>query len=131
MKKTNKYLLTLLLGMTLASCGGNNASNTTKVEFDTSKNITVYTRDTDSGTRDGFFTKIGLKDAVKSNEPLVKGAVKTNGNGDMVLKVKNDEYGISYISLSSLEESSLTRLKYEGVEPNEDNVLKRSRNWYK
>ena len=41
----------------------------------------------------------------------------------MVLKVKNDEYGIGYISLSSLEESSLTGLKYEGVEPNEDNVL--------
>ena len=123
MKKTNKYLLTLLLGMTLASCGGNNTSNSSKVEFDTSKNITVYTRDTDSGTRDGFFTKIGLKDAVKSNEPLVKGAVETNGNGDMVLKVKNDEYGIGYISLSSLEESSLTGLKYEGVEPNEDNVL--------
>lgn len=123
MKKTNKYLLTLLLGMTLASCGGNNTSNSSKVEFDTSKNITVYTRDTDSGTRDGFFTKIGLKDAVKSNEPLVNGAVETNGNGDMVLKVKNDEYGIGYISLSSLEESSLTGLKYEGVEPNEDNVL--------
>jgi len=123
MKKTNKYLLTLLLGMTLASCGSNNTSNSSKVEFDTSKNITVYTRDTDSGTRDGFFTKIGLKDAVKSNEPLVKGAVETNGNGDMVLKVKNDEYGIGYISLSSLEESSLTGLKYEGVEPNEDNVL--------
>lgn len=123
MKKTNKYLLTLLLGMTLASCGGNNTSNSSKVEFDTSKSITVYTRDTDSGTRDGFFTKIGLKDAVKSNEPLVKGAVETNGNGDMVLKVKNDEYGIGYISLSSLEESSLTGLKYEGVEPNEDNVL--------
>lgn len=124
MKKTNKYLLTLLLGMTLALCGGNNTSNSSKVEFDTSKNIAVY-------TRDGFFTKIGLKDAVKSNEPLVKGAVETNGNGDMVLKVKNDEYGISYISLSSLEESSLTGLKYEGVESNEDNVLKRSRNWYK
>ena len=123
MKKTNKYLLTLLLGMTLASCGGNNTFNSSKVEFDTSKNITVYTRDTDSGTRDGFFTKIVLKDAVKSNEPLVKGAVETNGNGDMVLKVKNDEYGIGYISLSSLEESSLTGLKYEGVEPNEDNVL--------
>lgn len=110
--------------MTLASCGGNNTSNSSKVEFDTSKNIAVY-------THDGFFTKIGLKDAVKSNEPLVKGAVETNGNGDMVLKVKNDEYGIGYISLSSLEESSLTGLKYEGVEPNEDNVLKRSRNWYK
>ena len=44
----------------------------------------------------------------------------------MVLKIKNDEYSIGYISLSSLEESSLNGLKYDGVEPTEENVLSKS-----
>ena len=40
---------------------------------ETDHKITVYTRDTSSGTRDGFFTAIGFKDAVKENTELVEG----------------------------------------------------------
>lgn len=131
MKKLQKGLFILMLGLTFTACGNTTSSlestgSSNQVTFDVSKNIKVYTRDTDSGTRDGFFTKIGLKNNVKSNEGLVNDIVTTSGNGDMVLKIKNDEYSIGYISLSSLEESSLNGLKYDGVEPTEENVLSKS-----
>ena len=131
MKKIQKGLFILMLGLTFTACGNTTSSlestgSSNQVAFDVLKNIKVYTRDTDSGTRDGFFTKIGLKNNVKSNEGLVTDIVTTSGNGDMVLKIKNDEYSIGYISLSSLEESSLNGLKYDGVEPTEENVLSKS-----
>lgn len=91
--------------------------------FDTSKNIIPYTRDTTSGTRDGFFTGIGFGDAKADNAPLVAGFVEVTDNGDMIAKVKADEYGVGYISLASYADSGLKGLKYEGVEPTEANVL--------
>ncbi len=85
--------------------------------------ITVYTRDTTSGTRDGFFTGIGFKEAATDNAPLVAGFVEVTGNGDMIAKIKADEYGVGYISLASYADSGLKGLKYEGVDPSEANVL--------
>ena len=41
----------------------------------------------------------------------------------MVESIKNDEYGIGYISLSSLKDSGLKGLIYEGIAPTEENVL--------
>ena len=43
--------------------GGNNNDNT----FDVNAAIQVYSRDTTSGTRDGFFTNIGYEDAIKDD----------------------------------------------------------------
>ena len=117
MKKLFKGLLisglaaTALVGVT--SCGENKEE---------SHAIKVYTRDTESGTRDGFFTGIGFADAVKDNTVLAKGHIEVAGNGDMITQVKNDEYSIGYISLSTLD-SSLKGLSYEGVAPTEANVI--------
>ena len=85
-------------------------------------NIKVYTRDTTSGTRDGFFSVIGFKDAVSDNTVLVDGYLEADGNGQMITMVKGDEWGIGYISLSSYADSGLTGLNYDGVEPTEVNV---------
>ncbi len=138
---TNKIIKTLSLGLAslsiglaLTSCGNNNEStsdsntgssqpSSSVSNFDTSKKITAYTRDTTSGTRDGFFTKIGMSSQKASNEGLVSGYVEVSSNGDMVNSIKNDEYGIGYISLSSLEGSGLNGLNYNNVEPTEANVL--------
>lgn len=103
--------------------GGNQNGGNQTVDFDSSKNIYTYTRDTESGTRDGFFTAIGLKDADSDNAPLKGHPVEVTGNDDMITKVKNDTYGIGYISLASYEDSGLTGLVYEGVNPNEENVI--------
>lgn len=86
--------------------------------------IVAYTRDTSSGTRDGFFTTIGYKDAIKDNTKLVSGYVEYSSNQEIVTAVGNDEYGIGYISLASLADSAkLKALKYEGVEASEASVL--------
>jgi len=112
---TALFTLALLSGLLVAASGCTN--NTTGA------NITVYTRDTTSGTRDGFFTKIGFSEAKEDNSYLVDGYVEVDGNGSMIAAIKNDEYGIGYISLSTLSSSGVKGLTYEGIEPTEANVL--------
>lgn len=93
-------------------------------KFDATSGIKLYTRDTTSGTRDGFFTGIGLSDAKDDNKPLKTDGLGTvESNGDMINSIKNDIYGIGYISMSSLEGSGVKGLYYENVEPTEENVL--------
>ena len=119
MKLKKKSLCTiacLALGV-LASCSTNAST-----EFDTTKTITRYSRDTTSGTRDGFFTAIGYSEA-KEDDTKIPGFVKADDNGNMISLVKNDEYGIGYISLASLADSGLTGVKFEGVVPSEEAVV--------
>jgi phosphate transport system substrate-binding protein len=106
-----------LIGVLLVGCGNSATS------FNEESNIMVYTRDTTSGTRDGFFTTIGFKDAVSDNGVLVSGVVEVAGNGEMISAIKNDVYGIGYIALATLSSSTLKGLNYEGIEPTEDNVI--------
>jgi phosphate transport system substrate-binding protein len=113
MKKNILIFILFIFVSILAGCGS-------KLE---NPEIKVYTRDTTSGTRDGFFSTINFKDAVADNTALVKGYVEVTGNGDMINLIKNDEYGIGYISLSSLENSGLKGLVYNAIDPTEENVL--------
>lgn len=117
MKKGITLLALVGASLMFVSCGN---SNNSQIEVPT---IKVYTRNTTSGTRDGFFTTIGFSTAKEDNEALVKGYIEVSENGDMINAVKNDEYGIGYISLSSLDNSGLKGLSYEGVTPSEANVL--------
>lgn len=110
----------LAIGL-LASCGKTTDSGAN--EFDTTKVVKKYTRDTTSGTRDGFFTKIDLKDAISDDSKLAKGFIVASSNGDMISKIKNDEYGIGYISLASVADSGLKGLKFEGITPTEEAVV--------
>lgn len=123
-----KLLLTLvgfgaLFG--LASCNDNpNDTTSTGSEFDSSKKITVYTRDRESGTRDGFFTAIGHSEAKSDNTLLAPGAATATSNGDMMSKVKADEYGIGYASLASvMEDDGVKGLKFNGVEATNESVV--------
>ena len=117
MKKIIK-LVCLLFVMIFGLIGCSNE------EFDSELEIKLYTRDTTSGTRDGFFTGIGLSEAKDDNMPLkVDGLGTVESNGDMINSIKNDKYGIGYISMSSLENSGLKGLCYEGVEATNENVL--------
>ena len=85
--------------------------------------IKLYTRDVTSGTRDGFFTGIGFSEAKEDNGSLKAGYIEVASNGDMITAIKGDQYGIGYISLSSLADSGLKGLVYENVDPTEANVL--------
>ncbi len=136
-KTFEKMLMSAVFALTLAGCGSNASTTTEKASsnpsisdttkpastFDTSKNIVCYTRDTTSGTRDGFFTKIGLSKNKASNDGLVAGVVEASSNGNMIQSIINDTYGIGYISLASLKDSGVKGLTYENVEPSEANVL--------
>jgi len=108
---------------TMTACAGNTSDVTTTEAFDSSRNITVYTRDTTSGTRDAFFSGIDFDDAVADNSVLATSYVEVDSNGSMITAVTNDIYGIGYISLASLLESGLTGLAFDGIEATEENVI--------
>jgi phosphate transport system substrate-binding protein len=112
LKKAAFLFIIIFISLILGGCVNNQGLS-----------IKVYTRDTTSGTRDGFFSTIGFDEAVKDNTVLAKGYVEVAGNGEMINAIRNDENGIGYISLSSLPSSNLKGLAYGGVEPSENNVL--------
>lgn len=133
-KTLRKMLMSVVFLSSLVGCGSESATGTEKpteekkteqvnTSFDMSKKIICYTRDKESGTRDGFFTKIGLESNKSSNDGLVDDIVEATSNGNMIQCIKNDAYGIGYISLASLENSGIKGLAYDGVEPTEANVL--------
>lgn len=117
MKKITLLVLSLVAVVTLAACG------TTDAGFDATQTINVYTRDTESGTREAFFKGIEFDDAAEDDSVLVAGKSVVTGNSDMIAKVKADEYGLGYISLSSLDGSGVTGLDFDGVTATEENVL--------
>ena len=95
MKKTLLTLAaTCLFSLSLASCNEQSG-------FDASQNIVPFTRDTESGTREGFMEKIGLSAASKDNSALKASVQEVTSNGDMVQKISSNEYGIGYISLTT------------------------------
>lgn len=114
MKKLFGILL-LTLAVTLSAC--TNAEDS----FDETKNITVYTRDTTSGTRAGFMEGIGFSDAATNDSLLVQGFVIKDNTGIMT-SMTTDQFGIGYVSLSSVN-NTIKPLNFEGVEPTLANVI--------
>ncbi|MFP4178174.1 MAG: substrate-binding domain-containing protein [Acholeplasmataceae bacterium] len=130
MKKLLFVLMLLALPIGLASCEGADGE---EEGFDLSSDIVVYTRDTTSGTRDGFMSGIDFKDATTDDSLLAEGFVIKDNTGIMT-SMTVDEYGIGYVSLSSVNDT-IKAMHFEGVEPSEENVmndsygLKRPFNW--
>lgn len=105
-------------GMMLASCG--------EQTFDKSQNIVAYTRDTNSGTREGFMEKINFKDASKNDSLLNKRVQQVSSNGDMLSALEKQTYGIGYFSFDSKEEAEKNGVKlvnFESVTATEDSIL--------
>jgi phosphate transport system substrate-binding protein len=108
------------LAVILAACGGGTSS--TAPEFDTSRSITLYTRDTTSGTRAGFFEGIGFSAAGPSDSVLTEGFVTRDNTAQLAAMGGADKYGIGYISTSSLN-NTVKGLNFAGVEPTVANVV--------
>lgn len=83
--------------------------------------INVYTRDTTSGTRDGFFRGIGFPEAAADDSVLVDGFVIAD-NTAIMSAMATDIAGIGYVSLSSVN-ATIKALDFNGVAANEANVL--------
>ena len=107
-----KIVLLAILSFVLVACGGNDFG---------SEEINVYTRDTTSGTRDGFMNGIGFGEAAGSDDVLVSGFV-TNNNTGIMAAMTTDIAGIGYISLYSVNDT-IKALNFNGVEPTVENVI--------
>jgi len=116
-----KLSMMLAMGsvLALAAC----APSTPEEPVDTFKTekINVYTRDTSSGTRDGFMNGIGFGDAAANDSILVSGFITADNNAIMSA-MATDIAGIGYVSLSSLN-NTVKAFSFEGVEASEANVL--------
>ncbi len=115
MKRIVVVTLLLFTTLLLVACGP------TQSGFNQDSNITVYTRDTTSGTRAGFMEGIGFKDATANDSLLVQGFV-IQDNTQIFTSMQTDVYGIGYVSLSTLN-SQVKGLNFEGVAPTVANVL--------
>lgn len=90
--------------------------------FDTTRNVVLYTRDTTSGTRAGFFEGIGFSAAGPSDSVLTDDFVVRDNNQILAAMGGADKYGIGYISTSSLN-NTVKGLNFAGVAPTIPNVL--------
>jgi len=119
MKRTLLALTGLITAAALFACGS--TATTTTASFDSAMTINVYTRDTTSGTRAGFMAGIGFAEAETDDSVLVDGFIIKDNTG-ILSAMSIDEYGIGYISLSSVNDT-IKALYYEGVAPTEANVI--------
>lgn len=129
-----KLLVSMMIGLViLAGCSSANNGDDSDNDGFANEKINVYTRDTSSGTRDGFMSGIGFKEAATDDSVLVSGFI-TNNNAAIMSAMTTDISGIGYVSLSSVN-NTVKALSFEGVEASEANVindtygLKRPFNW--
>jgi phosphate transport system substrate-binding protein len=71
-------LISMIFMLTLAAC----SAPVEEPGFEAEK-INVYTRDTSSGTRDGFMRGIGFADAAANDSLLVAGFITADNNAIM------------------------------------------------
>ncbi len=104
-----------------SSDAGNGSSSGSS--FDTSKQITVVTREEGSGTRDAFteLTGVLVEEGGNKSDNTTSSAVTINSTEAVITNVKDNEAAIGYISLGSLNDT-VKALKVNGVEATGDNV---------
>ncbi|MFA6829698.1 MAG: substrate-binding domain-containing protein [Bacilli bacterium] len=117
--------LVVLTGCSSTSATGSNSTST--AAFDKTQSIVPYTRDCESGTREGFMEKIGLSACKSSNAGLRNSVQEVTGNGGMLTALQNQQFGIGYFSADSISEAKTTYglkiLSYEGTEATETSIL--------
>lgn len=127
---TKKITATALFGVlavsAFAGCGSASSSSNAgsdAAKFDTSKTISVVTREEGSGTRDAFteLTGVLVKDGDNKTDNTTTSAVTINSTEAVITNVKDNDAAIGYISLGSLNDT-VKALKIGGVEATADNV---------
>ncbi|MGM0435832.1 MAG: substrate-binding domain-containing protein [Bacillota bacterium] len=113
------FVLTMVMTLTLFGCEQGDTG------FDSEATINPYTRDTSSGTRDGFMSGIGFSDAATDNSLLGDNVTVSAGNDEVLQSVNTDRFGIGYISLYSVNDD-IKPVNFEGVEPAIENVVDES-----
>lgn len=133
MKLRNTVLAVLSISavMALASCGGQSGdtanpsqNGSSASSFDSSRPITVVSREDGSGTRGAFIELFGIEEesADGSTADLTtEEAIIANRTDVMLTNVSGDEYAIGYVSLASLN-SSVKALDIDGAEATAENI---------
>lgn len=136
-----KVIATFLVGImamaALAGCGESGSSSSTgsgsgadsalasatNSSFDSTKKITVVTREEGSGTRDAFteLTGVLVKDGDTKTDNTTSSAVTINSTEAVITNVKDNDAAIGYISLGSLNDS-VKAVKINDVEATAENV---------
>ena len=103
---------------------GTNKSASSETGFDTSKDISVVSREDGSGTRGAFIELFGIEEKQSDGTKVdmtTTDAQITNNTSVMLTTVAGDEYAIGYVSLGSLNDT-VKALKVGGVEATADNI---------
>jgi len=123
MKKLFATILTLTFAITaFTACTQNN--NQSAAGFDTSKSISVVSREDGSGTRGAFIELLGIEvkaDDGTKKDMTTKEAVIADKTDVMMTNIANDTYAIGYISLGSLNDT-IKALDIDGVTASAENV---------
>lgn len=93
-------------------------------DFDTTSEITVYSREDGSGTRGAFIELFGIEEKDANGEKVdytTEEAIITNSTDVMLTSVAGDTYGIGYVSLGSLNDT-VKAVKIDGAEATVDNI---------
>lgn len=117
-----KIMITLIGLLVLVGCAG--SGDKTDAGFDSSKDISVVSREDGSGTRGAFveLLKIEEKDADgNKKDKTTQEAIIANKTDVMMNNIANDTYAIGYLSLGSLNDT-VKGLKIDGVEPTVENI---------
>lgn len=121
MKKTAGILLAAAIMVSaLAGCSGNSSAKA----FDSSKEITVISREDGSGTRGAFIELFGVEQKDANGEKVdytIEEASITNSTSVMMTTVAGNEYAIGYISLGSLNDT-VKAVKIDGAEATVENI---------
>lgn len=112
---------TMAVGCSSSSEGGN---DTDKSAWDTSKEISVVSREDGSGTRGAFIELTGIEEKDADGNKIdntTTEAIITNNTEVMLSTVAGDDYAIGYVSLGSMNDS-VKALKVNGVEATAENI---------
>ena len=137
MRKLAVLALSAVLVMgTMTGCGstnsdaknsdnaGTNKSASSETGFDTSKDISVVSREDGSGTRGAFIELTGVEekdaDGNKVDNTTLDASI-TNSTEVMMTTVSGNDYAIGYASLGSLNDT-VKAVKVGGVEATADNI---------
>lgn len=124
-KKQNKFYKQwwfwgAIVGFGLAVYFILNINQLTSQKFEADREIHLYTRELGSGTRSAFTSVAHLTDE-NGDDILSPKATVQNSTSATIQAVESDLYGISYISLGSLN-SSVKAVSIDEVEPTIENI---------
>ena len=115
---------TTAAGATKAEQTTDKQDNNAAADFDTSKDITVVTREEGSGTRGAFVELTGVEQKNSDGKKIdmtTEEAIVQSSTQNVITAVNGDTYAIGYVSLGSLNKD-VKAVKVDGAEATVDTV---------